>query len=84
MTVFTSSLYAPEKIAKRYVRVDEGLFFVDECAALEKGHRLEKIGAGPTLRSYQIAAADLPAEIRQAAWAAYEACVSPRAVEWPL
>lgn len=84
MIRFTSNNYAPEKIAKRYVRVDEGLFFVDECAALPEGHWLAKIGAGPTLRSYQIAAHELPVDIRKAAWVAYETRVSPRAVEWPL
>lgn len=85
--VYQSGKYAPEHVAKRYVRVNSlslppGQFIVYECAALAKPLH-NAVGAGPTLREYVCDADELPTDIAAAAEAKRRA-PWPNAVEWPL
>lgn len=81
---FRSARYSPEKVAKRYVRFEDGAYYVDECEALPPGHWLAGIGAGPTIRSYRARPRDIPANVRKEAVQRHRARLRPRAVGWPL
>lgn len=78
MVVWQSRGFAPELVAKRYVRSRrDGSYRVFECLPLPPG---QNFGAGGTIREWDTEGDDLPADVRKAADDV--AGTFPGCVEW--